>query len=241
VKFWRNREIEERTSARLAEYHRMTGWEIEPPVPVELLAERLFDLRLLYEPFVDAPGFFVPAAFEPATRTIVVNENHRAAFDDKPGLERFSVGHEVGHWDLFESNADKSSGSLFGDTATGTRMNCRTVGNIEARFIPGIWRDDGSYEVLSYLERVTDSPTVASAVNRYAGALLMPRNLLREFFDFYDITSWTCLRAVAESFGVSISALKVRLEKLGWVCVAADGSLVKCSREEYAGQQRISF
>jgi hypothetical protein len=35
-----------------------------------------------------------------AERKIILNEKHLALFKEKPGLERSTIGHEAGHWDV---------------------------------------------------------------------------------------------------------------------------------------------
>jgi hypothetical protein len=239
VKFWRNAELEVHTACRLAEYERKTGRKVEPPVRVELLAEVLFDLRLTYEPLDVLPGFFVPAAFCPESKLVVVNERHRAVFTAKPGLERFSVGHEVGHWDLFEKDKDTRTGFLFGRTDADSRVDYRTAGGVPVKFIKGIWSDDGSYQVLSHLQRTCDAPDVASAVNRYASALLMPERLLLPELHGIDTSNWPSLYRIAELFGVTISALTRRLRRLGRLHVTEDGKPFSGTKEEHAGQQRM--
>jgi hypothetical protein len=239
VKFWRNAELEAHTACRLAEYERKTGRKVEPPVPVEKLAEVLFDLRFSYEPLDVPPGLFVPAALIPDSRMIVVNERHRAVFTEKPGLERFSVGHEVGHWDLFEKDKDTRTGSLFSGTDTDGRVDYRTAGGVPVKFVKGIWSNDGRYEVLSFLQRSCDAPSVASAVERYASALLMPRPLLVSALRGVDVTQWRNLYPIKDRFGVTISALRVRMQRPGLVHVTEEGSIHRQTREEHAGQQQI--
>jgi hypothetical protein len=239
MKFWRNDAIEDITAGRLAEYERETGRKLEPPIRVELLAEVLFDLRFSYEPFDVLPGFFVPAAFCPESKTVVVNERHRAVFIEKPGVERFSVGHEVGHWDLFEKDKDTRTGFLFGRTDADSRVNYRTAGGVPVKFIRGIWTNDGRHEVLSFLQRTCDPTDVASAVNRYASALLMPESLLLPELQGIDTSNWPSLYRVAELFGVTISALTKRLRRLGRLHVTEDGRPFSGTREEHAGQQRM--
>ncbi len=239
MKFWRNAELEAHTAGRLAEYERKTGRKVEPPVPVESLAEVLFDLRMTYEPFDVLPDFFVPAAFCPESKTVVVNERHREVFTRKPGLERFSVGHEVGHWDLFEKDKDTRTGFLFGHTAADSRVDYRTPSGVPVKFIKGLWTNDGKHEVLSFLQRTCDAPDVASAVNRYAGALLMPKYLLLPIVNGIDATRLSNLYRVAEQFAVTISALTMRLRRLGHTHVTEDGRPFSGTKEEHAGQQRM--
>jgi len=240
VKFWRNDELEAHTAARLAEYEQKAVCKVEPPVPVEKVAEKLFDLRFCYEPLEDVPeGLFVPAALLPETKTIIVNERHRPVFAEKPGLERFSVGHEVGHWDLFEKDKDTRTGSLFGAAGAPERVHYRTAGGVPVKYVQGIWSNDGRYEVLSFLQRTCDAPSVASAVERYASALLMPRQLLVSALKGIDVTKWRNLYPVSERFGVTISALRVRMQRLGLVHVTEQGSIHRQTRQEHAGQLRL--
>jgi len=239
VKFWRNAELEVHTAGLLVEYEHKTGRKVEPPIPVESLAEVLFDLRMAYEPLDVPPGLFVPAALRPESKTIIVNESHRPVFTEKPGLERFSIGHEVGHWDLFEKDRDTRTGSLFGGTGTDGRVNYRTAGGVPVKFVKGIWSNDGRYEVLSFLQRTCDAPSVASAVERYASALLMPRQLLVSALRGIDVTMWRNLYPIGDQFGVTISALRVRMQRLGLVHVTEEGSVSRQTKEEHAGQQRL--
>jgi len=240
LKFWRNVELDDITAGRLAEYERMTGRKVAPPVPVELLAEEVFDLRLCYEPVDGVPGLSVFGCLSPARRTVYVNEDFRALFNEKPGLERFTVAHEVGHWDLFEQHSDQKTGLLFGPPASEV-LNCRSRGGVPAKFIKGLWceSDNDTFEVLSYLQQRRDAPTVASAVDRYASALLMPKSLLLPAFREANVTSWPDLYELRARFKVSITALVVRLERLKQLFVTEGKQIFLGTREEYAGQQRL--
>lgn len=237
MKLWRNQEIEDQTLSRLAELERKVGRPVSAPIPVEFIAEQVCHLDFLYDRIVEQPGQCVLGALR--SRTIVVNENHRPAFDSKPGLERFSVGHEIGHWDLYARHADTRTGWLFGEPETS--QSCRTVSGLIAECIPNLWRDDDSYELIQHLGRGCDSPTEASAVDRYSSALLMPRALLRAFFAGRDIADWRCLYEACEHFGVTISALKARLERLGWIHVTNAGEVFPGSAAEHAGQMKVPF
>ena len=239
VKFWRNDELEVHTAGRLAEYERKTGRKVEPPIQVEKLAEALFDLRFSYEP-LDVPlDMFVPAALRPELKKIIVNERHRAVFTEKPGLERFSVGHEVGHWDLFEKDKDTRTGSLFSASDAEGSVHYRTAGGVPVKYVKGLWSNDGRYEVLSFLQRSCDAPDVASAVERYSSALLMPKYLLLPIVNGIDATRWSNLYRVAEQFGVTISAFTTRLRRLGHTHVTEDGKPFSGTKAEHAGQQRM--
>jgi Zn-dependent peptidase ImmA (M78 family) len=240
LRFWSNDALDDHTAGRLAEYERKTGRKVEPPVPVELLAEEVFDLRLSYEPVEGVPGLSVFGCLNPAKRTVYVNTDYRALFTEKPGLERFTVAHEVGHWDLFEQHNDKETGSLFGVPAPEV-LNCRTRGGVPAKFIRRLWRGSDAFDVLSFLQSRKDSPTVASAVDRYASAMLMPKSLLLLAFRAANVRDWPDLYAIRDRFQVSITALVIRLERLKQIFVTEDKQIFLGTREEYEGQQRIAF
>ena len=70
------------------------------------------------------------------------------------------------------------------------------------------------------------------------GFLLMPSNLLMEATRDVDLLSWPTLYGLRDRLQVTITALKVRLERLGLLYVTEDGELYP-SRQEYEGQMRL--
>ena len=72
------------------------------------------------------------------------------------------------------------------------------------------------------------------------GFLLMPSSLLWEAIRDVEITNWPNLYGLRELFQVTISALKIRLERLGVLYVATDGQLYP-SLQEYHGQTRLAL
>ena len=78
----------------------------------------------------------------------------------------------------------------------------------------------------------------ARAVNRYAGAILMPQQLLRAEFDARRPRSWPELYRLREKYNVTISALTVRLQQLDLLYVDENGK-VHQSKAHATGQQRL--
>ena len=72
------------------------------------------------------------------------------------------------------------------------------------------------------------------------GFLLMPSSLLWEAIRDVELTNWTNLYRLRELFQVTISALKIRLERLDVLYVARDGQLYPSS-QEYHGQTRLAL
>lgn len=88
--------------------------------------ERLLDdlgLGLVWEPIDDRVGGRVLGQLIPEQQLVVLNERHLDLLEDKQGrLRRYTVGHEVGHWE-FHSEAARS-GTL--KLLDGDRIWCRS-------------------------------------------------------------------------------------------------------------------
>ena len=137
-----------------------------------------------------------------------MNDKHRTLFDTKPGLERFTKGHEMGHWDLFIDQGALEHPTLFvlDDSSPFTRRRS-PVG--EVTIMKWLLSFPEGQDFLRYLKSRADDPDEARAVNRYAAAILMPKDLLRVEVGKIDRTRWSNLYKIAERFEVTISALKV--------------------------------
>ena len=113
MKFYRNQEIEDLAAERLSQLARILARPLAPPIPIDLLAEQVLGLDFLWEDIDELPRETVLGALHPQKRLIIVNDKHRTLFGTKPGLERFTKGHEVGHWDLFIDKGALEHPTLF--------------------------------------------------------------------------------------------------------------------------------
>src|SRR5690349_10296524 len=71
-------------------------------------AEALLDtleLGLLWDGIDEKPGERILGALRPAARLVLLNENRVAELEVSPGLRRFTLAHEVGHWLLHATDA----------------------------------------------------------------------------------------------------------------------------------------
>lgn len=198
--------IERLTADTLRAYQRETGSPLELPVDIDLIGEMLYGIVWEYD-LLDDPKTL--AALFAGSRTVKLNDLHAKRFREKPGFERFTKAHEIGHWILHVDQAVLGFGCLPG-LERRERVLCRN----------GAERP---------MERQADL---------YAAALLMPTDLLIKAARAYDLCRWPELYALAEAFDVTITALKIRLERLGLIHVSDDGVIYR-SREERYGQQRL--
>lgn len=110
---------EARIEARAAELWR--EYQLVPGFDVERLLDDL-GLGLVWEVVPDESEARVLGQLMPADRIVVLNERHLQELQENDcRLERFTVGHEIGHW-ILHSGAIRSGMLSFFD---GARIWCR--------------------------------------------------------------------------------------------------------------------
>ncbi len=207
-----DRRLEESAYRLLAKHEAKYGKIASPPVPIERILEDTLGLNILWDHITEPPGETILAGLNPEDHQVIFNETRRKLFDETSGLYYTVLGHESGHWDV---HVDKT-----------VLMHPRLAGFEKV------------YSCLYKKAGPGYGPKETQA-NRYMGYLLLPSNLVSSAAMGIDLTVWASLYKLREAFQVTISALKIRLEQLGLVYVASDGTLYP-SRQEYAGQQRLS-
>ena len=111
---------EARIEARAAEIWQRHG--LTPGFDVERLLDEL-GLGLVWEQIADQTASTVLGQLIPDQKLVVLNEGHIGQLEEKGGrLRRYTVGHEIGHWELHAENARSGTFSLF----DGDRIWCRT-------------------------------------------------------------------------------------------------------------------
>ncbi len=235
MKFYRNDAIEERAEQRIAELENLLGKPVAPPVPLELIAEHLLELDFLWEEIEELPGELIYGGLRMEDKLIVLNERRKALFAEKPGLERSTKGHEMGHWDLFGRGDQPGQLVMFEDDTTFVRRSS-PLGDL--RVIKALIKTPEGQEILRKIQKRADDPDEARAVNRYAAALSMPRRLITQEVMKIDRRSWPPLYRLAERFEVSITALTVRLKQLNLLYIDDNKRLYE-SQEQASGQRSL--
>lgn len=239
MRILRNQEIEEIAALRLAELERRLGRPLSPPIPIDLIAEQVLGLDFLWEAIDELPGEKVFGGLIAKKRLIVLNENRKRLFAEKPGLERSTKGHEMGHWDLFIDTGSLDHPTLFNVDGDGP-FAFRSSPAGDVAIIKMLNEEPGGWELLRSIQSRADEPDEARAVNRYAAALSMPADLIRAEALKIDRTQWPNLYRLAEKFEVTISAVTVRLQQLGLLHVDESGELYE-SRDAASGQGMLGL
>lgn len=235
MRFYRNDVIEERAEQRIAELEKVLGKPVEPPISLELIAEHLLGLDILWEEIEELPGELIYGGLRMDQKLIILNERRRDLFQEKPGLERSTKGHEMGHWDLFGKNDQPGQLVLFGDDARFVRRSTPTG---DVRVMRALIKTPEGQELLRQIQKRADDPDEARAVNRYAAALSMPKRLVTEEALKINRRTWPPLYRLAERFEVSITALTVRLKQLNLLHIDDKGRLYE-SIEQATGQKSL--
>ena len=240
-KFVRNSVIEEVTADRIRQYEAMAGTAVSLPVPVEQIVERVLGLTFDWDVIDEQPGELILGGLVVEQRKILLNEKHLDLFQSKPGLERSTVGHEAGHWDL-----DIDRGTLRHHALPGfetkpyvvRRQSSRTNLIVEVlnRAIAG---DERCRQLYKKLTEGEDTPEVRSVVDRYQSALLMPKSLMQEAQNRYSFTRWSDLYALAAEAGVNISNLTVRLQRLDMLYIQPGTKNLFDNKDAFTGQGKL--
>jgi hypothetical protein len=240
MKFYRNEQIEQIAVNRLLEFERKLERPLSLPIDIELFGDLVLGLSMLWEEIDEIPGEEVLAGLRAHDRLIVINERRKHEMEQKPGRLRLTQGHEMGHWDLFVDTSKLDNPSLF-DAAAPAMFGWRSSASGQVQVMKSLLSCEAGRDILRQINSRADTPDEARSVNRYAAAILMPRAIITDVARKIDCTRWPNLYRLCERFGVTISALCVRLEQCNLMCLDRENKKLYASREDAQGQARLGF
>ncbi len=209
--FISDEELDTLATQLLAEYERAEGTVIVPPVPIDLVIENLLDITIDWTEIASPdPNSRVLARIRQTVtgRTIEMNSLERPFFDQYFGTIAFSKAHEVGHAILH----------LPEQSATQTQL-------LSKRGEPIFCRSDRHNRVEIQAER-------------FAACILMPEHLVHAAVADKSINGWPQIYRLRDTFGVSVSAMRHRLERLNLLYIDPAGHVYP-SREAASGQRSL--
>ena len=237
MRFWRNEQIEIRAEERLVQLATSLGCPVSPPIPVDYFIEHVLDLDFLWDKIEERVGEVILGAINPRARQIVMNETHIGLFEQKGGLERFTKLHEGGHWDLLTDHAVVDHPRFLQDDKDGP-VSFRQSGTGLVSVLKALWTTEEGVDYICDLRSRADDPDEKRVVNRYAAAVLIPRQLLREDVRRKRPSGWSDVYRLAERYEVTVTAMKVRLNQLGLLYVDDNGTFY-ASKAEAEGQRAL--
>jgi hypothetical protein len=237
--FIKNDDIELRAEEVISLYERKRDLTVKPPVPIEEIVMQVYGLYLDWDELEEKSGVTILGGLSPGKKTIVLNIAHKLLFDSTQGLERSTVGHEAGHWEYHIDKTAIAQPTLFDHEprALYLRSVSKKYGAISV-FRGNVLTTEHKAAPAPN-ERLLDSPEQRRVVNRFAAALSMPRYLVKEVIKQNDFSSWPGLYRIRDIFDVSISALTVRLQQLGYIYL--DGKVIHRDKAEALGQGTLGI
>lgn len=159
VRFLRHQEIENATLCLLTDYGQKYGEVVDPPAPVEEILESHLGLTLDFDDLAARLGLpdVLGATWIQDQRVLVDQSLDPTDNPPKEGRYRFTLAHELGHWELHRHHflASARQPSLFGEEAEPSIV-CRT----STRKEPMEWQAD-----------------------TFAGYLLMPKDMILQAWE----------------------------------------------------------
>ncbi len=211
--FYSSAQLESLACDLLVRYQRKAGQSLSPPISAERVLDFALDddLRpLLWDVIPEPPGRTILAGLAPGQRQIILNESRQQLILGTPGLFNTLIAHEIAHWILHVDHALLDQACLF-DMPSTLSIVCEH-GSSES------WDEKNAHRFMAYL--------------------LMPRELIAPRAAATDLLHWREVYALRKEFDVTVTALVIRLEELGFAYVDGAGNFFP-SREEAMGQNRL--
>lgn len=186
-------------------------------VPIDDIIEFYYKLDISWEPIDHLNSdTLVMAAIFPTKRKIVMNDSCRGLFEEKIGTRNFTMAHELGHWVLHVEDKLNQQGSL------------------------AFKKDKEIYYCRSFYKK----PPEEYQADLFAGCLIMPKTIIVPLINQWKRINMKIgfpqLYNLCDLFGVSISALKVRLHSLNLLFIDGKGE-IHLSKEDYQGQMTLGI
>lgn len=192
----------------LDRYERETGSLLQPPLQAESIAESI-GLNLLWDEIPEEPGTTTHGALIPEKRLIVLNEHRLQLLESTQGLYNTTIAHEIGHWVL----------------------------HVDHDALDHISLPNLDYDTSPASESERDKWDERNA-HEFMGYLLMPSRLLTPRLKGQNLQNWHDLYHLRETFDVTPTALKIRLEKLNLTYLDEKRRFHK-SKEKAKGQTSL--
>ncbi|MEW6732139.1 MAG: hypothetical protein AB1489_12495 [Acidobacteriota bacterium] len=211
------------------------------PVDVEAFIDLCLFKSIIYDDIEEPDGTIVFASYSQENDGIItINDRHRALFEKRPDILRSCIGHEAGHCilrhhehDSFDENTlslfsmdkpklqrfHRSSWSQYGLTPDEIIQFKRQVEQL--RQLAAI--SEPARRMLEQIEDRLEPDWMFRQAEHFSMCLLIPADQLSELITEIRFDSWPPIYRLAETFGVSISMMRVRLEKLNMLKIGSDG------------------
>lgn len=214
VPFLTTAQIEKETTNLLIKYDSQFGQIIRPPIDIEGIVESLLKLDCRFDNLQSLLGQDVLGATWISDREVRIDESLDPTLDSKKeGRYRFTLAHEVGHWQLHRPliEAELLQGNLF-ESVSGPSIVCRSTAKD-----PMEWQADAFAGYLLMPELLIHTEWLTYTGDRSACYLLDEREFRSSHWSLGESKApiVKAAREMAEIFNVSGQAMQIRLIGLG--------------------------
>lgn len=230
-RFIKNDDIEFKAEEILHNYQVKFGNISQPPIPLENILMQELELTIEYDEIIHPTGLIILGGLCPYEKKVIVNSQHLQLFNEKPGLERSTIGHEAGHW-VFEVDTSLLNHPTFEFNEDECYVQAQTKNNKRVFAFRGNIKSTPN-QPLDLIKKI-DSSDQTRVVNRFNAALNMPILLIKKHIVGVILTEWSSIYELAKIFDVTPTAMKVRLEQLGYIYVK--DKKIYTNSEEIDGQ-----
>lgn len=236
-------EVDKIAEQTLKIYETQCGPFEAPPVPLAEVLTQVYGLTAQWDLIDEKPGEIILSGLQPKNQQIILNERHRRLFEGMIGLERFTLGHEAGHWEFHVYKPVIGQPRLPGLMPSDIfyKRNSRDHGVLEV-FSGALCNQEIQKVASSLFSNLRVPSEDERLADRFASALLMPAPLLKvmaDSYDFYRFGGSNGLYALAERFDVSLHALTARLQQLKYIYIDPHGKVHR--PDDYPRAQRSLF
>ncbi len=206
----------------LCEYCRAIEPIVAPPIPIEEVLERLLRLNLVFDNLRTVVGVEgVLGALCVDQREVLIDQSlDPEEYPDLEGRYRFTLAHEIGHWQLHRSiyrRLLKTERPLLATWEATQNRRLERQADIFAAcilmprpFVYRLWREVLGGRVIARSQLRADIRALAASESLAEGGVADP-----ELTDNYLVEMEVA--ALADEFRVSSIAMRIRLEQLGLV------------------------
>jgi len=216
IRFVRKESIELGTQVLLADYGRKYGEIFKPPIPVEEILEAHLEIDFWFDDLpvlLEMPDVLGATWFK--QREVRIDQSlDPSVHPAQLGRYRFTVAHEVGHWDLHREIflSDKSQVTLFGvrEEPIVCRSNDRR---------PLEWQADSFAGFLLMPKKMVFAAweTLQGSLQPYVAIGEIDDIKAKWGLENHEFATVDIARQMAQVFEVSAQAMQIRLIELGLI------------------------
>jgi len=241
-----NSKVDEIALAANKAYRSTGGNAMGFPVDMDRFLD-LLEVSTVWEDIQEPEGAAFFASYSPKDDGLItINEKHRALFESRPDVYCACLGHESGHrilkhsdtftsssanLSLFENSAEsaplvfhKSSWYQYGLSREEVEKSKMTRKAFNETLAKNAWISETAHRTLKEIQTHYEPEWVFWQAEHFSLCLRIPHDRLEEQLERVpSLSGWCPIYRLAETFGVSASMMRLRLEKLQLIELGPDG------------------